>query len=111
MKMTTNLFLLQAVIDEHRNINETFHQMSDLVTKWSLADSNIGTTVISSAQYDSNMPQLSRGWSRAVQDVIRVTGSSHHVISDSDRDSLLGDQVSQVLAPVIRIIKSVQQKL
>ena len=105
-----NLFL-QGVIDEHRNINESLHQMSELSSAWSLTESEVTSTVISGSQYDSHLPsKLNLGWSRAVQDVIVKTDSKHVVISEGDRNNLLGDLVSQVLAPVVRIVKTWRQQ-
>ena len=96
----------QGVIDEHRNINESLHQMTELSSAWSLT-----STVISGSQYDSHLPsKLNLGWSRAVQDVIVKTDSKHVVISEGDRNNLLGDLVSQVLAPVVRIVKTWRQQ-
>ena len=103
-------FHIQGVIDEHRNINESLSQLAEVSSSaaFSLADKNLPSTVISGAQFDQHLaPGLNRGWSRAVQDVIEKSGSRHIVISDGDRRSLLaGDLVSEVIAPVIRIVKS-----
>ena len=103
-------FHIQGVIDEHRNINESLSQLAEVSSSaaFSLADKDLPSTVISGAQFDQHLaPGLNRGWSRAVQDVIAKSGSRHIVISDGDRRSLLtGDLVSEVIAPVIRIVKS-----
>jgi len=101
-------FLLQGVIDEHRTINETFRQMASIGVSAKVQE-KVTSTVISGSSYDLQLPQqLNRGWSRAVQDVIMKTDSRHHVISDADRSTLLGDHVSQVLAPVVKIVKNWQ---
>ena len=69
----------------------------------------VSSTVISGSSYDHQLPQqLNRGWSRAVQDVIMKTDSKHHVISDADRSTLLCDHVTQVLAPVVKIVRNWQ---
>ena len=42
-----------------------------------------------------------------VQDVIVKMGSKHHIISGGDRNSLLDSGlVTEVLAPVVRIVKN-----
>ena len=46
-----------------------------------------------------------------VQDVIVKMGSKHHIISGGDRNSLLDSSlVSEVLAPVVRIVKTWRAK-
>ena len=107
-------FHIQGVIDEHRNINLTLSQLAEVSSSaaFSLADTELPVTVITGAQYDQDLaPDLNRVWSRAVQDVIEKTGGKHIVISDGDRRSLLtGDKVSEVIAPVIKIVKSWRQQ-
>ena len=107
-------FHIQAVIDEHRNINESLSQLAEVSSSaaFSLSESEVPSTVISGAQYDQHLaPSLNRGWSRAVQDVIQRTGSKHIVISDGDRRGLLtGDLITEVISPVIRIVKNWRQQ-
>lgn len=101
-------FLLQGVIDEHKAINESFRQMTNLGISANI-QGKVSSTVISGSSYDHQLPQqLNRGWSRAVQDVIMKTDSKHHVISDADRSTLLCDHVTQVLAPVVKIVRNWQ---
>ena len=107
-------FHIQAVIDEHRNMNESLSQLAEVSSSaaFSLSETEVPSTVISGAQFDQHLaPGLNRGWSRAVQDVIQGTGSKHLVISEGDRRGLLtGDLVTQVIAPVIRIVKNWRQQ-
>jgi len=107
-------FHIQAVIDEHRNMNETLSQLAEVSSSaaFSLSEAEVPSTVISGAQFDQHLaPGLNRGWSRAVQDVIQRTGSKHIVISEGDRRGLLtGDLVTEVIAPVIRIVKNWRQQ-
>ena len=102
-------FHLQGMIDEHRNINETLRQVAEVSASASLSE--MAVTVMSGAVYDNQLaPALNRGWSRAVQDVIERTGSKHIVISAGDRRTLLsGGLVSELMAPVVRIVKNWRQ--
>ena len=46
-----------------------------------------------------------------MQDVIVKMGSKHHIISGGDRNSLLDSSlVTEVLAPVVRIVKNWRAK-
>ena len=80
-----NPFHVQAVFDEHKGVNESLSQMKEIQVAWPLA-SNISSTIISGTYYDEQLPpNLNRGWSRAVQDVIDHMDSKHHVITGADR--------------------------
>ena len=102
---------LQAVLDEHRSLNTSLGQVRELSSAWSLEESGVESTVISSSQYDHSLPaQVNRVWSRSVQELIERTGSRHLVISGADRHLILTDLVSEITAPILRIVKTWRQK-
>ena len=100
-------FHVQAVIDEHRNLNQSLHQMAVVA-----AAAGPQVTVVSGGQHDHHQQAagLNHAWSRGVQRVIAATGSRHVVISDGDRGTLLAGHVAQVLAPVIKNIRTLRQQ-
>ena len=99
---------LQAVIDEYRGLNTSLQQMREVSRAWPLTSLNISSTVMTGSQYDRLLPQqLNMAWSRSVQDVIDKMDSKHHVISGGDRSDLLTSRlVTEVLAPVVRIVNN-----
>ena len=105
-------FHVQAVIDEHRNLNQSLHQMAEVAAAApSLAEAGPQVTVVSGGQHDHQLAAgLNHAWSRGVQRVIAATGSRHVVISDGDRGTLLAGHVAQVLAPVIKNIRMWRQQ-
>ena len=99
-------FHVQAVIDEHRNLNQSLHQMAVVA-----AAAGPQVTVVSGGQHDHQLAAgLNHAWSRGVRRVIAATGSRHVVISDGDRGTLLAGHVAQVLAPVIKNIRMWRQQ-
>jgi len=102
-----NPFHVQAIFDEHKGVNESLSQMKEIREAWPLG-SNISSTIISGTYFDDQLPpNLNRGWSRSVQDVIDHMDSKHHVITGADRHMIQKDDlVKEALAPVVRIIKS-----
>jgi len=102
-----NPFHIQAIFDEHKAVNESLSQIKEIQKAWPLR-SNISSTIISGTYYDEQLPPgLNRGWSRAIQDVIDLLDSKHHVITGADRHMMLKvPLVKEALAPVVRIIKN-----